>query len=131
MSDETLKTGRHQADRENLKYLLIPLAVVAAILLAGHLVLRAMVHAHPQPRPIEVAADGRPGQPQAGDFATLRQRKRARLERFGWVDEDGSIAHIPIEQAIHIIAREHERGPAGDERQGAESVQTDTDGGDL
>jgi hypothetical protein len=43
----------------------------------------------------------------AGDLASFRREKRARLESSGPVDADH--VHIPIEQAMRILAAERER----------------------
>ena len=37
---------------------------------------------------------------------SVRERQRAALERFGWVDRGRGIVHIPIDAAIELVARE-------------------------
>jgi hypothetical protein len=39
------------------------------------------------------------------DLDRLRFFEHGRLETFGWVERERHIAHIPIERAIHILAR--------------------------
>jgi hypothetical protein len=45
----------------------------------------------------------------------MREAAEARLERYGWVDEKKQVAHIPIDEAMHILADNHllESQPAG------------------
>ena len=35
----------------------------------------------------------------------LRQRQLERLGRYGWVDRDKGLVHVPIEQAMDLVAR--------------------------
>lgn len=52
------------------------------------------------------------------DMAKMRQDVGRRLESYGWVDEEGGIAHIPIDRAMQIAA------------QGGLPARDGTDGGD-
>ena len=52
------------------------------------------------------------------DMAKMRQDVGRRLESYGWVDEEGGIAHIPIDRAMRIAA------------QGGLPARDGTDGGD-
>jgi mono/diheme cytochrome c family protein len=40
------------------------------------------------------------------DLQQLLSTQQARLESYGWVDEDRGIAHIPIDQAMRIVAEQ-------------------------
>jgi len=60
------------------------------------------------------AADRLPEQPRAApglssapqeELAQERERQQRRLHSAGWVDEANGIAHIPIEDAMDILAR--------------------------
>lgn len=44
------------------------------------------------------------------DLAALRTEKQAQLEGWGWTDETRRYAHIPIERAMALYARQHEAG---------------------
>jgi hypothetical protein len=37
--------------------------------------------------------------------AAKNEEARRRLESAGWVDRDGGVVHVPIEQAMEIVAR--------------------------
>jgi F0F1-type ATP synthase membrane subunit c/vacuolar-type H+-ATPase subunit K len=61
-------------------------------------------------RPPEVAGKVEVGmvlQPPFGDSiaAAKNEEARRRLETSGWVDRDAGTVHVPIEQAMEIIAR--------------------------
>lgn len=43
---------------------------------------------------------------QAGTLRRLRTRETALLDSYGWVDQQQGVAHIPIAQAMQIIAGE-------------------------
>ena len=55
----------------------------------------------PEPR-LQVAAKA--------DLDRLRAAENERLERYGWVDRDRGVAHIPIERAMKLLS---ERGLPG------------------
>ena len=40
------------------------------------------------------------------ELLQLRSTQQARLDSYGWIDEERGIAHIPIEQAMQIIAEQ-------------------------
>ena len=40
------------------------------------------------------------------DMRQMRREVRERLDSYGWVDREAGIAHIPIDRAIEITARE-------------------------
>lgn len=42
----------------------------------------------------------------AADLRAFRQRQEARLSSYGWVDRDKGIVRIPIEEAMHKLARQ-------------------------
>lgn len=39
------------------------------------------------------------------DLAALRRVEQDRLETYGWVDRDHGVVHIPIEEAMRLIAQ--------------------------
>lgn len=41
-----------------------------------------------------------------------REKQRAHLERYGWVERDAGRVHIPIERAMDLVVREHADGTA-------------------
>jgi hypothetical protein len=41
----------------------------------------------------------------AADLATLRATAQARLDSYGWVDQQAGVVHIPINQAMTLIAQ--------------------------
>ena len=96
----------------------IAIAVVATVVaLALIPVLRQMAaskaKADPAPAPIpHFAADRQPpaprlqGQPFA-DWQALKAEQAAQLDGYGWVDEAQGVVHIPIREAMRMVA---ERG---------------------
>ena len=50
------------------------------------------------------------------DIDALRGDKRRVLESYGWLDRDRGIAHIPIERAMALMARDGAQPPAVDKR---------------
>jgi hypothetical protein len=46
----------------------------------------------------------------AAALATLRAQKQLRLESWGWTDDSHQFAHLPIERAMAIYARQHAQG---------------------
>ena len=89
----------------------VALAVVVAL---------AILHAHglpaggaPVARPAALPADQPALQtaPQP-ELAAYRASKRAALERLGWVDAASGVAHLPIEQAMALLARRAAEAPA-------------------
>lgn len=56
----------------------------------------------------------------ASELTTFKQEELSRLNGYGWVDERAGIAHIPIERAIEILARQGlPAGSDGTKAQGA------------
>lgn len=41
--------------------------------------------------------------------AQRREEERIRLHRYGWIDRDGGIAHIPVERAMELLIEEARR----------------------
>lgn len=56
------------------------------------------------------------------DVAALRAQKQARLGSYGWTDGARQFAHIPIEQAMAIYARQHQAAKAAPPPPAAEST---------
>jgi hypothetical protein len=52
----------------------------------------------------QLAAPGLASAPQ-DELARYRQGKRARLDSIGWVDRPAGIAHIPIADAMDLLAQ--------------------------
>jgi hypothetical protein len=44
------------------------------------------------------------------DIEKLRERERAQLEGYGWVDRDAGTVHIPIERAMSLLAQRRGEG---------------------
>lgn len=44
------------------------------------------------------------------DLMRMRAEEDARLNSFGWVDEDAGIVHVPIEQAMHMLIEQRAGG---------------------
>lgn len=44
----------------------------------------------------------------AEDLAALKERAEARLVSYGWVDREQGVAHIPLADAMRLMARENE-----------------------
>jgi hypothetical protein len=60
------------------------------------------------PSPLSVAREPTPG-PQlliepGRAMKAMRQQEEARLKRYGWIDQEKGIVHIPIERAIDMLA---------------------------
>lgn len=55
----------------------------------------AVIESFPQPR---LQAN------EAGDMSKFRAQEEQILNSYGWVDQQAGVAHIPIEQAIDILA---------------------------
>jgi hypothetical protein len=53
------------------------------------------------------------------DFSSMRAAEKEFLSSYGWVDRDKGIAHIPIGEAIDILAQKglRARAPAGAKQQ--------------
>jgi hypothetical protein len=47
-----------------------------------------------------------------GERAKVRQRER--LESYGWVDREAGVVHIPIAEAMRLVASGARVGPAGE-----------------
>jgi len=62
----------------------------------------------------------------AADLAALRVQKQAMLEGWGWTDASRQFAHIPVERAMAIYARQHapaESAPIAPARSTPEGVR--------
>ena len=60
---------------------------------------------------------GEPGTPHlqaepGADLQRLREISAQGLHRYGWVDQDAGVVHIPIERAMEIYARRYGNGEA-------------------
>jgi hypothetical protein len=54
-----------------------------------------------------------------------REEERARLESYGWVDQQGGVAHIPIERAMQLmLERERAAGSTPDPTEAGSEVST-------
>ena len=102
-----------------------PILAAGAILAAGVIltvsVILFVLHQRLEPtRTREYARVGLiPPAPRLEPYPTtgltaLRTQKRVQLESWGWTDETRQFAHIPIERAMTIYARQHNSNePAG------------------
>ena len=98
---------------------------VSALVLLGLFSLLARQHRRhdPPPPPLAQEAGRRPPGPllQASplqDLEQLRAAEEKELKSYGWVDPKAGIAHIPIDEAIRIVA---ERGVPKSSPAGAKS----------
>jgi hypothetical protein len=57
----------------------------------------------------QLAAPGLAGAPQ-DELAKYRDEKRAQLDSTGWVDRQAGIAHIPIADAMDLLAQHSAQG---------------------
>ncbi len=79
---------------------------VSAIIFVLHQLIepaRTREHARPGLIPPAPRLEANP----AADLAALRAQKQAQLESWGWTDSTRRFAHIPIERAMALYAREH------------------------
>lgn len=53
-----------------------------------------------------------------------REKQRQRLERYGWIDRERGLVHIPIERAMTLLVAEQAAATSG-----AERAPTDDEGG--
>ena len=122
----------HEQDRVNIRGLWISAVVLAAVcVLSGVLVLwifryldRRLVEAEPALAPLAVPAGVAPrpepwlltdeaAVDEPANLAAFRAREAEKVETYGWVDQPGGIARIPVERAKDLIL---ERGLAARER---------------
>ena len=110
-------SGGHEEDHVNIRGLWISAAVLAAVcILSGILVLwifryidRQLVEAEPPLAPLAVPSGEAPRpEPrlltdEPGNLATFRLQEAEKVETYGWVDEPGGIARIPVERAKALI----------------------------
>lgn len=82
------------------------LAVIAVILVLQESIGPARSRAHAQVGPVPPAP--RLQTHSVADLAALRAQKEAQLEGWGWTGDTRQYAHIPIEHAMVIYARQHE-----------------------
>lgn len=90
--------------------LLVMIGIVLALtaLLYSLFGFRGVTPGAPAPPPLEDAPIPGPRLQAAPreDLQQLLGDQQARLDSYGWVDEEGGIAHIPIEQAMRIVAEQ-------------------------
>jgi len=125
MSDRHDETPRHpeirsektDADASSIVRFLVYLVlgtVVVVILLRWMFVTLVVVEQRQQPPPPVMKAEVPPQPPlprleidPPADLARYRDEQRTGLESYGWVDRPAGVVHIPIEDAMRIVA---ERG---------------------
>ena len=80
-------------------------AVLVFFMLRGFVSWRAATAGPPSlvPAPGESSAPKLLARPER-DLAEVRAAEKERLESYGWVDQAGGVAHIPIDRAIDIVA---------------------------
>jgi hypothetical protein len=62
-------------------------------------------------RPPQFSVEVRPPEPRlqgdpAADLVRVKQEELERLNTYGWMDREHKIAHIPIERAMDLLARD-------------------------
>jgi len=109
-------SGGHQPDRISIRTIVIfgigtvVLVVVAGVITAAWI--GALNHHRPDRLPANLAtADNVPDRVQEWqtpgiDLTRLRAEQSARLNSSGWVDDSHTVARIPIERAMQLIAQE-------------------------
>ena len=133
MSDRHGETPRHPEIRSEktdadpsaivrfLVYLVLG-TVAGVILLRWRFVTLVVVEQRQQPPPPVMKAEVPPQPPlprleidPPTDLARYREEQRKDLDSFGWVDRPAGVVHIPIDEAMRIVA---ERGlpTRGEER---------------
>ena len=83
---------------------------------------RTVLDARPQDFPLPAL------QPDPSrDLARLQDEQSRQLDRFAWVDKDKAIAHVPIAEAMKIVAARGDRGfdPVPLEQGGDEGAPVD------
>jgi hypothetical protein len=96
-----------------LVYLVVG-TVAVVILLRWMFVALVVVEQRQQPPPPVMKAEAPPQPPlprleidPSADLARFRDEQRKGLESYGWVDKPAGVVHIPIDEAMRIVA---ERG---------------------
>ncbi|MEP7060864.1 MAG: hypothetical protein ABI881_00565 [Betaproteobacteria bacterium] len=84
----------------------VALCIVASVLLSRQFS-RGNVQPHSLPDTGTVALEPAPGP----ELARFRAEKSAMLEGYRWIDRAHGVAHIPIDEAMRIVAQRH--GAAG------------------
>jgi hypothetical protein len=82
---------------------------IAFALLSSYGAYRAM-GPQPTPRPVTVAAPALQPSPQVDREAYFRAKEQW-LHSYGWVDRGHGVAHIPVEQAMRMLAEKQEGKP--------------------
>ena len=120
-----------------LKFFLPAVAATVILLLAAGRV-AGLFTAGDRPLSAPASTDGvaRLQAAPARDLARLRERERAELARYAWVDREAGLVRIPVEQAMRLLlSRDPQRlfadGPAEtaegkDRKRSAASVQRAT-----
>lgn len=82
------------------------------LLVLFHFLLGAEARRDPSPRPLQPPADRRPPEPRLqevpfDDLRALRRDEERLLTRYGFVDRQAGLVHVPIEDAMRLFV---ERG---------------------
>lgn len=82
--------------------------VIAIVFLFYHFVWKTTpgVPAFPYSRPPQVTPAPRLLNRPKAELRAVRVMNRDRLNSYGWINKDKGIVHIPIERAMHIIAKQ-------------------------
>ena len=62
--------------------------------------------------------EGLEGESRPSLIAAARQRAEARMDRYGWIDREKGIVHIPIEQAMQEVLQSKEFRSEGKQKKG-------------
>lgn len=107
----------HEIDRTGILrtgFWLIGITLGSFLVAFGFYRALASAEKRADPKPSPLAGVTQPGLPPAPllqaapekELAAMRQAEAARLAGWGWVDQPGGVAHVPIERAIDAIAKD-------------------------
>jgi hypothetical protein len=116
MAEDQVRTGHELSDLSprSISFFgvgLAALVIVTLVVVYGIIVWfrhSAERRAEP-PIPLSITAEPRPG-PQllvepGQAMKAMRQQETARLESYGWIDQERGVVHVPIERAIEMLAK--------------------------
>ena len=112
MAEDVIPDGRgHEPDTPAVRVIATGAAVVAAMVAVAIGVAIGLGRIGPHGPPTAPTTPNAALQATpAADIAAYRREKEALLHGYGWVDRAQGIVHIPIEQAMALLASRAARG---------------------